>query len=230
MRFGYVWAFLEPALYVLVFVGFRTFISHRVPFGENGVVYLITAILTFRTAMALTRRTMGAIQANGALLTFPQVKTFDVIVARILLESITWTVMTCLFLGGLYFFTGMWAAHIPENFVVGFATTLFFGSAFGFFNATFVRIFPFWERILAIASFPLFFASGILFLPSSFPPEVLNWLWWNPYLHLVEWVRSGVYLDYTPFVSPLYVFGLSLSLLFVGLFLNKFYQHRMLQD
>ena len=77
MRFGYVWVFLELALYVLGFVLFRSFLGAHSPFGENAVVYLITAMLTFRCAMGLTRRTMGAIQANIALLTYPQVKTCD---------------------------------------------------------------------------------------------------------------------------------------------------------
>jgi capsular polysaccharide transport system permease protein len=201
-----------------------------VPFGENAVVYLITALLTFRTAMSLSRRTTGAIQANIALLTFPQVKTFDVIVARNLLEAGTWMVTTSIFIVGLYFFAGVWSVQIPENFLAGFGATLFFGASFGFFNATFVRIFPFWERILGLISLPLFLVSGIFFLPASLPPEILNWLWWNPFLHLVEWVRSGVYLDYAPYVTHGYVLSLGAGLLFVGLFLNRFYQNRLLQD
>ena len=105
-----------------------------------------------------------------------------------------------------------------------------FGASFGLFNATFVRIFPFWDKVLSLISFPLFILSGIFFLPSSLPPEALNWLWWNPYLHLVEWVRAGVYLDYTLFLSPLYVLALSSIPLVTGLFINKFYQNKIIQE
>lgn len=230
MRFGYVWAFLEPALYLGGFVAFRSFLRSSVPFGENTIVYMLTAILTFRIAMALSRRTLGAIHSNMALLTYPQVKTFDVIFSRILLETATWLIITCVFVSGLFFVTDIWPMQRPEEFLSGLGATFFFGASFGFFNATFVRLFPFWEKIMAMLSLPLFFISGLFFLPSTFPPDIQGWLWWNPYLHAVEWVRSGVYLDYAPFLSKSYLLTLSLIFLFLGLFINRFFQRKMLEE
>lgn len=229
-RFGYIWAFAEPAFYIIGFVAVRGFISSRTPFGESAILFLITALLTFRTAIGLTRRTMGAIQSNIALLTFPQVKTFDVIVARIGLETMTWIGVSLIFVVGLYLFTGIWAPQNLPTMLEGYLATIFLGSSFGFFNATFVRIAPFWDRALALLSLPLFLASGIFFLPSSLPPDVMSILWWNPFLHVVEWVRSGVYIDYSPYLSKNYVLTLSCGLMFAGLFINKFFQAQMLRE
>jgi capsular polysaccharide transport system permease protein len=173
-------------------------------------------------------RVMGAISANIALLTFPLVKTFDVIVGRALLELATLSVVAVAFVVGLYVVNGVWVpADLPTT-LAGYGAALLLGVSIGCFNAVFSRLVPFWERVWSLLSLPVLFLSAVFYLPSSLPTEILNILWYNPVLHVVEWVRSGVYISYEPYLSTSYVLWISATLLLLTLVLNKFFARQML--
>ena len=53
-----------------------------------------------------------------------------------------------------------------------------------------------WMYIYKIITRPLFFLSGIFFIPSLLPEKALDYLKWNPVLHLIEWVRVSYYPNY----------------------------------
>jgi capsular polysaccharide transport system permease protein len=63
-------------------------------------------------------------------------------------------------------------------------------------------------------------------LPESLPSRWETFLAWNPLVHIIAEVRSGFYHGYQPsYVSPAYVFGVSLVTGVVGLlFLWRFHR------
>lgn len=80
--------------------------------------------------------------------------------------------------------------------------------------------FPVWERIWQILTRPLIFVSG-LFLPYEAMPELAqDILWWNPLIHIVGFLRVGIYDFYEgSYLSVLYPLLLALGLLTFGLLL-----------
>ncbi len=87
-RFGIIWVFLEPVLYLLGFLALRVILESRIPFGQNLALFVLTGVLVVRTFTAVAGRSLSSLTANRALLAYPPVKPFDVILARILLEAI----------------------------------------------------------------------------------------------------------------------------------------------
>jgi len=227
-RLGYLWAFIEPAGYILIFVFGRAALQDRVPFGDSLILFALTGLMTFRIASSIANRARSAISSNEALLAYPLVRTLDLMVARILLEAATMVILFLMFLAGVALFGGVRIQMNPEKFCAAMGTTLLLGAGLGVFNAVIGRLLPVWERIWGLLSLPMFFTSGIFFLPSALPPDVMRILWWNPFLHCVEWMRDAVYLDYEPVLSQPYVLGFAISTLFMGLFANRYFQQQIL--
>jgi len=226
-RFGYIWAFIEPALYIALFAAVRTFLGRASPFGESAILFFLIALITFRSSMSIMRRTGGAIDSNMSLLALPPVKTFDVVLARIVVEAVTWSVISAAFIVGLWAASGLWSIARLEIFLPGYLAALYLGASLGFLVAMLTKLVPFFDRFMALISLPLFVMSGIFFLPITMPPQVLTVLWYNPFLHAVEWVRSGVFYTYEPVLSEAYLLWFATCSLFLGLALNKFYQRRL---
>jgi capsular polysaccharide transport system permease protein len=201
--------------------------SHSVPFGESALLFGITALITFRSAMAIVRRTGGAIDSNMPLLALPPVKTFDVVMARILVEAITWSVIAVTFVLGLWAFGGMWALARIEIAIPGYLAALYLGGSVGFLVAMLTKLVPFFDRLMALITLPLLFMSGVFYLPISMPPQVLAVIWFNPFLHAVEWVRSGVFYTYEPVLNEAYLLSFATCSLFAGLALNALYRRRL---
>ena len=60
------------------------------------------------------------------------------------------------------------------------------------------------------------------------PPPVQAFISWNPLLHCVEWIRTGVYLTYDPMLDKPYVFVVGSLFLVTGLLLERAYRHRIM--
>jgi capsular polysaccharide transport system permease protein len=72
---------------------------------------------------------------------------------------------------------------------------------------------------------PLFFISGIFYIPSNLPQEAISILEWNPVLHLVEWMRMGYYPNYDSTVlDKTYPLGIAMILILFGLAGERFYR------
>jgi capsular polysaccharide transport system permease protein len=55
-------------------------------------------------------------------------------------------------------------------------------------------------------------------VPSYLPPQIAEWLSWNPVLHGVEWMRSAYYRDYGSTVLDRgYMLSCALLLVLAGL-------------
>ncbi len=92
------------------------------------------------------------------------------------------------------------------------------GFGFGVMNAVIVSLWDSWKHIEKILTRPLIFISGVFYVPSRMPPTITDILWWNPVLHLVEWVREGFYPNYDSAIfTPGYPLFLALILIFLGL-------------
>jgi capsular polysaccharide transport system permease protein len=78
---------------------------------------------------------------------------------------------------------------------------------------------------------PMFILSGVMFIPESLPWQIREYLLWNPVLHCTSEMRKGLFSTYDAvYVSPLYVFGLSIGLSLLGLlFLRRYHKDIVLK-
>jgi ABC-type polysaccharide/polyol phosphate export permease len=187
---GFLWLFVEPALFILIITLIRGFIRGAYP-NLPIVAFALTgysALLLWRNAVS---RSIGAIKSNTALLFHRQVTIVDIFTARILLELIAITTT----LAGLSI--ALWAfgwLEPPEDilqfvggwlllawFSVGLALTI------GGLSEKAEVVGRFWHPF----SYILMVNSGAFFLVEIFPPGLREIMLWVPMLNAVEYMREG---------------------------------------
>lgn len=196
-KLGFLWAIIEPLIMVAVFVGIFSSIRSDSPGGMPLVPFMLSGIVPF----TLFRDTMGqmqnAIALNKMLFAFPQVTTFDVILARGLLEVLTMSGVFMLLLFGVHM--AGWTISVERPLGVLAACTLLgmMGMGLGFIFASISPIMPSMKQISsAVFGRPLFLGSGIFFLAESIPTPVREYLLYNPLMHMLELLRSAFFYEF----------------------------------
>ena len=227
-KIGFLWAFLEPLLMVSLFVGIMSAMRSENPGGMPLVPFMITGIIPF----FMFRNTMGqlknAITANRSLLGFPQVTTFDVIIARCLLESgVLLTVFgLVLLLAQLFGYT--FRIENPLGVLAVCLTLMALGSGFGFIFAVLTPIIPSTNQVSGLVlGRPLFLTSGLFFSASSVPDPYRTWLLYNPILHLMELMRSYFFYEFeTAYGSWSYAGTFTIGVVVLGLITHQALRRR----
>jgi capsular polysaccharide transport system ATP-binding protein len=140
-----------------------------------------------------------AVTSNGSLLQLPLVSTFDVIIARGLLELATDLLVAVILLAG---FGVIGLGTMPDDFAgvcASIAAIWAFGCGCGFINAVINGYCKSWDKIWVQLTRLLYFCSGIFYVPGMMPDWVRGILAWNPVLHAVDWFRSSFFAEYQPY-------------------------------
>lgn len=226
-QLGYLWAILNPTLGITVLVFIFTTIGREPPFGQSLALFFATGFLAFDWYRKLTSSLMVVFDNNKSLLSYPLVQAFDTVVARYTLISATHLLIVILFFSGLIFFSLAEMPAHPEKLLLAFAITSFLGLGVGISNAVIYSVFKTWKHIEGIMKRPMFFMSGIFYIPQNFPKEIVDILAWNPVLHCVEWVREGYYPNYNSFVlDEFYLICWALGTILVGLAGERLYRKK----
>lgn len=219
---GYIWALIEPILWILGFYLIFTLLNRTVPLGESMLAFLATGKAPLIGFKNIFGRTMGGYVSNQALLSFPVVKIFDVFLGRALLELATWVMVTLIIFGGLILMgLGSVPAHIPTVMSAMFAMWLIafgFGAMTGIVSA-FVPVVGVTIRLPMRA---LHFISATFFLPDSMPPMFQDIIYWNPVMHGITLFRVGYYEGYESHIlDPAYLWSWAVGCLLLALAIER---------
>ncbi|MBN2524938.1 MAG: ABC transporter permease [Deltaproteobacteria bacterium] len=219
---GYVWAFMEPFLNVGVFFVMFYFLNRQTPAGTDAIGFLCTGFLTFYVFTGTLNKAQTAVQANLALLYYPQVQTLDLVVARCALETVTLGVAFFIFM----LFSTMQLHHLPldsaAKTIMGLSFASLLGTGIGLIFNGLVTVFPTIEHFISLITRPLFWLSGLFWGLNEIPQEYRGALLWNPILHIVELTRDGWYKTYNyEYYSYSYILLWILGAIFFGLVSEK---------
>ena len=196
-RLGYLWAFVEPVAFIAAFALILSVGGRSLPAGMPAVPFLVTGIIPFFLFRDVATATLRGVSANKALLVYPQVTAFDVMIARLLLEIATAIVV---FVALLVVMSGIGIEVRIERPVEAFGWLIVMGFAgFGFGAAcgALEPLFPAVERIVpAVVLRPLFWISGVFFTSGMLPPDLRDLALWNPLLHIIELLRSAFFREF----------------------------------
>lgn len=217
-QLGYLWEIITPAAGTAVLVTIFTAVGRQPPFGESFALFFATGLLTLYLFRKLGSSLMAVYDANKALMTYPPIKGMDVLYARFLLIAATQLMIMIVFYSGLGYMGLAGLPVYPEKLIAAFAVTCLLGFGFGATNAVLLSYFESWRHVVAILTRPLMFISAIFYVPSYMPPEIVDWLKWNPVLHCIEWMRNGYYANYDSRVlDQTYVLTVAVILTLIGL-------------
>jgi capsular polysaccharide transport system permease protein len=232
--FGSAWGYLISLGWPLTHIGVLMILNYvfaRVhPYGETALLWYATGIVPFMAFNYMARFiTLGFVQ-NTPLLSFPAVKTLDIVMARVIVEilgagMVFAIIYATLAAVGVDFFP----VHAPTAFY-GMAIGLLLGVGLGIIIALLSKIAPMWSVVGFLFLLVQWGISGIFFVPSHIPEIVRDILWYNPVMHSVALFRAGYYEGYAAdWLDVGYAVKCGFGLLFVAMSVERIIRGRILQ-
>ncbi len=196
-KIGFLWALLEPVLMVTLIVGFMSMARTDSPSGMPLVPFMITGFIPFFMFRNTMNQLKSAISSSRSLLGYPQVTTFDVIIARVLLEAGVMLLVFAVVLTMAHLLGYQFRIENPLGVLVVCLALMALGSGLGFVLAAVIPIIPSVGQVTGLVlGRPLFMASGLFFTASSVPDPYRTWLLYNPIFHLLELLRSYFFYEF----------------------------------
>lgn len=195
---GAVWTLFEPLAHTLTTVSILGFLRGIVLPGLEYPVFLVTGLLPYFLFQNLILRLMDGIDANKGLFAYRQVKPLDCLVTRAWVETLM-NILVYAFTLGLLAWMGLHAWPDNPLAMLSVQVVIFFlGAGVGLLCAVLGHERPRLRSFFRMALAPLYLASGIIFQVHLLAPDYLDWLLWNPMLHLVELSRQAFLSGYVP--------------------------------
>ena len=222
-KLGFLWVLIEPILFIVGFAGMQTMLGTDTINGMKTELFMLTGLAPFLLFKGAMSQASAAITANKPLLAFPQVTTFDLIMARCLLELATViTVFVILLLmlkaSGIPIYI-QFPMQLLGAFLLFFIIGLGIGAALG----CMAPMFPSVREISGqLFGRPLLFTSGTFFSADQLPENVREILLYNPLLQMTELARSAYFVSFeSDYVDVHYIVTFSLAVLVFGLLVHQ---------
>lgn len=226
---GYVWAILEPVAGIALLTWIFSVLVRTPPLGTDFAMFYASGMMPFWIFNQVSSRVSQSLRYSRQLLAYPRVTVLDALAARYFLNLMLQLLIAYLVLGGIRLLNDTGTTLLLPRVMLGLAMAAALAAGLGAFNCVLMTAFPLWQTAWSIISRPLVLISGVVFMIEDIPRPMQDYLTWNPLVHVVAEVRAGFYFGYHPdYVSPAYVFGVSLVLLAVGLLLTwRFYREAL---
>lgn len=227
-RLGYVWALVEPVLFIAFFAAMYAVIDRSLPYNLPVIAFLVTGFIPYLAFQKTSQQAMQAINGNKGLLFYPHVRPLDLVAARTILEIATHVVVFIMLMGGAAIVEDIGRV---DNLLVaagGLMLGAGLGAALGLVWCGLSVLSNSVERLVGPLTRPLFWISALFFSTNELPSDARNILLYNPLLHVVELTRSGWFPGYdVPQVSLLYPAMWILVLFYFGLTLERVARRRL---
>ena len=172
-----------------------------------------------------------ALLYSKPLLAYPTVTFLDAMLARFILNTMTYLLVSYLVLGGCLMVFETRTTPDLVTIIEAFTLVSVLALGVGVLNCYLFTRVPIWHRAWGILMRPMFIISGIFFLFESIPEAYGQFLWFNPLVHVIGLMRRGFYGSYdAPYVSELYVLLVSLTCLTLGLVLLRRHHRDLLTN
>ncbi len=129
---------------------------------------------------------MKSVIMNRPLTYYPQVKLFDLVFSRILVEIVTGFLALIVVMSVLVALGTSPIPADPITAVGGYVAAILLGIGVGTINVAIIGFFPGWMIGYALFSILMYVSSGVMFLPSYMPDKVYYWMKYNPALQCAE--------------------------------------------
>lgn len=228
---GLFWVLFEPLANIAALLAIRVVLRERtVGVQIEPEVFLVVAMIPFFLLRNIWFRMMEAVDGNSGLFAYRQVKPFDAMVARALIECALYATLYVIL---MLFFAWLGDRVIPHRPLEYMGVVLLFivwGVALGMVSTIVAHNRPPVRTFLRLLSFPLYLLSGVLIPLSRFPATMHEYLLWNPLLHVVELSRWAFFPTYHAFngTNLAYPLSLGLVLLVVGMVMYRINRLKLL--
>ncbi|WP_264045475.1 ABC transporter permease [Methylobacterium flocculans] len=226
-HWGYAVLVLWPVAHIFVMVGVMAFRGQPSPMGDSPLLFVATGCVPALTFQYISREVMKAVTANKPLLYYPQVKIFDVMLARLIVEIVkgfTGLLIVIAILASL----GVNPIPLEPSMAIGaYCAAILLGVGVGSVNIGIVSFFPGWQLGYIIVAITIYLSCGIFYLPHLLPDQLYNIMKWNPMVQIVEWTRLAYEPNLGVEVDYMYALLVGASALSIGLLMERTLVRRM---
>lgn len=215
-RMGAFWLLFEPIVHITIMMLIFTVIRPRSAPGMDMPVFLLSGLVPFFLMRNIALQLMESISANQALFSYPNIKIFDTYVARVIVEGL---VSACVY-AILIFVLGFWLgfdvsiAH-PLRWISALVLGVLFAFGLGVGFSILVQVMPNAKSLIRLSFMPLYLISGVIFPIWMIPQQYLSWVLWNPFLHIIDRLRSSIFDMYPDIQGISFAYPAALTLLFL---------------
>ncbi|WP_208353756.1 ABC transporter permease [Pseudaestuariivita rosea] len=228
---GYLWALLEPIAAITLLSIVFSIAFDNPPIGTNFAIFYASGYMSYMMYADITQKMGFAIGFSRPLLFYPSVTFVDALFGRLILNTMTHVIVFVIVVTGIVLFFDLNIIIDVPQILLAMALTMLLACGVGTFNCYMIERFPLWDRIWSILNKPLFIISGILFTFDSVPSPYDDLLWYNPLIHIIGIMRSGLFVTYDAnYTSVLYVFFLSMGLWATGMLLLRRFHRDLLNN
>jgi len=221
-KLGYLWAVLDPISTILVFSIIKELLHSKAMPGVSYQVFLASSLIAYYMFKNIAIKSMSAFEANKGLFVYKQVKPFDTLVSRYILEIfISGVVFTILLFIGWYIGLDVECKNIL-GVILAYIWISIFGFSLGIFFAVVGFFYENFKKIINMLFLPLFFLSALFYTIDSLPPVVREILLYNPLVHFMEMIHGNYFYPLnTDYVDYGYMLLWTLLPLYLGLWLYR---------
>lgn len=228
-RLGYLWALIEPMVVTLTFYFVLIVANRGKPEAGMGLfAFIATGVLPFTLFMNTVTRVADAVASNKALLYYPQVRPFELVVSRAALEAATFIAVFILMMAGDALVSQRLEINEPLLVIAGMLAASALGTGLGLVFCALAQVSTVADRIRGPLLRPMFWISGIFFTAHTVPDNARDAMLVNPMLHVTELVRAGWFSQHDAKYADLgYVLWWIGGLALVGLVLERWVRRRI---
>jgi capsular polysaccharide transport system permease protein len=227
---GLLWTVAEPVAHLSIIMTLFIVVRHVVRPGIDPALFLATGLVPFFLFRNLSLRNADSVRQNFGLFSYRQVKPFDTLLSRTLVEIALSSLAYAVVLAAL----GWWGIEVwpakPLELFAASAVLIALGFGLGLSLMVACTDRPRLRTVVGLMFVPLYLLSGVIFPLNSVPNEWLDWLLLNPLVHLVDLMRQGFAAGYPPLPGAglAYPTAWALGLLALGLCLYRVERRRLI--
>jgi capsular polysaccharide transport system permease protein len=227
---GYLISLGLPLAHIAILMVVNFVLSRLHPYGETALLWYATGIVPFMAFNYMARYITIGFAQNSPLLSFPAVKTLDIVAARVIVEVLgVGLVFGIVFSTLAVFGVDFSPRHVPTAFLA-MGLGLILGIGLGIVTALLSKIAPMWNVVGLLFLMLQWAISGVLFVPSHIPEIARDILAYNPVMHVVGIFRSAYYEGYaSDWLDIGFTAKCGVSLLFFALATERIVRGRILQ-
>lgn len=228
-RISWAWVLFEPVFHVAYLLALYAAVRIHAVGNLDTPVWIMVGIQTYFLFRKTADHVAGAPADNSALFAYRQVKPVDTLIARALLEGVTWLVVTSLLAGGLALWGHPFAPDTPLTMIAAWVAMWLLGTGFAMIVSASTALMRETRQMLHIVLRPLYLISGVMFPLATLPAPWRQVLMLNPLAHGVELARMGLSRGYhaVPETDAGYLWGWVLVVVGLGLSLQLTLAHKV---
>lgn len=230
-RIGWFWILTEPIVQVAALSALWYLARVQTIMDVPVALFITTGLITYAFFRECITYVPRIVSQSTHLFDFRQVKPFDAILARFILNTLLTLVAAVLFLVALWWFFDYDIAPARPMELIGTILILAAGSlGLALLLSVFGTLYDSVRRGAEYATRPLFFLSGVFFAYQQLPMQAQDVLKWNPAMQYITLIRCYMFGHEIPRgISPEIMSFVSLALLAGGMIFYYAYRIKLVQ-